>query len=323
MTSRADLLKLLSTEGYVSGEKIARGLSISRAAVHKQVQKLRGLGYAIESKRNGGYRLTARPDIVGPEELHPHLAPGCLFAGNIIYHPETTSTQIELKDRALAGAPEGTVVICDRQTSGYGRLRRNWSSPPGGLWFSLLLRPPFPPEQVPRITLAVSLSVCRALETTLKLTPRIKWPNDVFIGTRKCAGIITEMSAEVGHTNWVAVGIGLNVNNRLPVSLARSAVSLKEACGARIDRAMLCGEILNDLTRTYATLCCDGFAALKKEYNGRSLLAGRTIRVDTGFETLTGIFEHIDDDGYAWFKKTDGSIERIAAGDVSILKSQI
>ena len=157
-----DILSLLSSQQAVSGEQIASRLGISRAAVHKRILKLRKQGYSIVGRKNYGYSLISRPDLLTPEEIRVHLKPSCAMGRNIYYFPLTESTQITAKELASCGASEGSVVIAEEQSAGYGRMQRKWASPKGGIWLSLILRPVLQPDAVVHITFIMSMALCRA-----------------------------------------------------------------------------------------------------------------------------------------------------------------
>ena len=153
------------------------------------------------------------------------------------------------------------------------------------------------------------------------LKPMIKWPNDAMLGGKKFAGILTEMSAEVGKLNWVIVGMGINVNNAVPAGLESIAVSLSKAAGRKLCRAELLAVLLSDFYSLYKVFVDKGFSGFMKEYNDRSLLAGTWISIDTGNGIAEGTVDKVDSGGYLWLKTADNKHVKIMAGD--IVKSQI
>ena len=286
------------------------------------MQKLRKAGYGIDGARNTGYMLVSRPDLVTPEELKYYFKRNGVGGHSIFYFPVASSTQDEAKKIAGGDAALPAIVIAERQTGSYGRRRRQWSSPEGGLWFSLVLKPDMLPDKIPQITFAASLAVCRAVEIGLGLDPLIKWPNDVTLDGKKFAGILTEMSAEVGRLNWVVIGIGIDANNSVPPELKRTAVSLSEIAGHKICRAEFLAGVLSEFYGLYDVFLEKGFAGFEKEYNKRSLLAGAVVKVDTGDEVIEGKVQKIDADGYLWIKPAGKHPVKIIAGDMLSVKSQ-
>ena len=211
----------------LSGEKLAGDLGISRTMVWKYMRAFREDGLPVEGSARSGYRIVGPVDISlwqwaqakGKRWVQPH------------YFFSTASTQALAKAGANAGLPEGHLWMAEKQTSGRGRLDRRWDSGYGGLWISLLLRPPVPPVRVPSIAQVAAMALARAIQSQTKLEARLKWPNDVVYqtpqGRRKLAGFLTEMSAEADRTHWVIIGMGLNVNNDLPPELQEIGASLR------------------------------------------------------------------------------------------------
>lgn len=316
------LLKLLSSKGSVSGEDIARQMNVSRTAVHKQITKLRGMGYEIVGKRKQGYALISRPDIIHPEELEAQFAAAGIGELPIVYAASMASTQTRGRELADQDAAHGTVIIAEEQSGGYGRMKRVWHAPKGGLWYSQVLRPSLQPQSVLRLTLLASLCVCRTLQRLYQLDCRIKWPNDVWVNGKKLSGILTEMSAEVGRVHWVVMGIGINANNALPGELNGQAVSLKEILGQNVDRPVLLTALVAEFTAAYKEFCLTGFATFEKEYNERSLLPGSAVEISTPEGMVAGIAGPIDADGYLMVLMPNGASRRVIAGDVRVRSSQ-
>jgi BirA family transcriptional regulator, biotin operon repressor / biotin---[acetyl-CoA-carboxylase] ligase len=314
------VLEILKPNEFVSGEEIARLLKISRAGVHKQIQKLRNIGYGITGTNNSGYILLSRPDLVTPEELKYYLDKNGVSRHNIVYFPVAASTQDEAKNIAEKDIKLPAIVIAERQTGSYGRRRRQWASPEGGLWFSLVLKPDIPPERISQITFVASLAVCRAVETVFWLSPLIKWPNDVTLNGKKFSGILTEISAEVGKLNWVVIGIGINVNNVIPPKLKHIAVSLSMVAGEKINRAEFLAAVLSEFYGLYDVFIKKGFAGLQKEYNKKSLLNGANVKIDNGDSVIEGKAYKIDTEGYLWIRTAEKKLLKVIAGDIIMVK---
>jgi BirA family biotin operon repressor/biotin-[acetyl-CoA-carboxylase] ligase len=254
-----------------------------------------------------------------PEEVELHACENELLK-KIVYKEKTGSTQVLAKKIAESGEGEGILVVCEEQESGYGRLRREWKSPKGGIWFSLVLRPGISPEKASLITFAMSMAICRALKKRFNITAGIKWPNDICLGTKKLSGILTEMSAEVGRLNWVVVGVGINVNNQIPHLLRKTAVSLKAFLKKEVKRAEFLGAILDEFKTLYKGVLVNGFSVYSGEYNRLSSLNGKKISVDTGIDVISGTAQKVDNHGYLWVRKETGDMEKIVAGDITTLK---
>jgi BirA family biotin operon repressor/biotin-[acetyl-CoA-carboxylase] ligase len=305
---------------YVSGEEISRRLNVSRTAVWKHIQALKEEGYDIEGHSRRGYRLCAAPDLLLPEELCPHLTTTRL-GRCISYLTTTDSTNNEAKKLAAAGCPEGQIVVAEEQVSGRGRLARGWFSPfAKGVWFSIVLRPPFSPQEAPKCTLLAAVAVSRAIRRTTGVECGIKWPNDILFAGRKLVGILTEMSAEMDAINYIVIGIGINVNveaDDLPSELKEIAGSLTMAAGRPFSRVDVLATVLSELERLYDRTINEGFAALLAEWRQESVTLGQAVDVVGSGQKFTGVAEDIDSDG-ALLVRTDTGLERVLAGDVSI-----
>jgi BirA family biotin operon repressor/biotin-[acetyl-CoA-carboxylase] ligase len=183
---------------------------------------------------------------------------------------ETTSTNDVIEKLARDGVKEGVVVFAESQTRGRGRLGRKWMSPAHkGLWFSILLRPELSPQETTQLTVASATALRRAIQNVTGFTAEIKWPNDLLIGGKKVAGILTEMSAEVDRVRHVILGIGVDVNQdaaEFPPELRKIATSLKIEAGEEISRAELAVEILRELDFDYARICGGKFAQVADEW---------------------------------------------------------
>lgn len=321
MSVRDALLgSLESGGGVVSGASLAARLGVSRTAVWKQVALLRSQGYLIESVRGKGYKLSGRPDAVTERELDRHLGTE-LFGRRLIAVATTGSTNDLASDAARGGASEGTVVIAEAQTAGRGRLGRAWQSEPGiNLYMSVLLRPELGPAEAPRLSLLAGVAVAEALEAE-GLEVSIKWPNDILVGRRKIAGILTEMEAEADRVRAVVVGIGVNLNSTeddfLP-ELRDKATSVLIESGHRADRPAFAARLLGSFERHYRDFSRQGLAAVVADWNRRSCLDGQRVRVTQAGATVEGLCVGIDSDGALLVKQGDGESRRVVAGDVSL-----
>lgn len=233
--------------------------------------------------------------------------------------PSTNDEALRLAD---AGAPAGTAVVADSQTAGRGRAGHSWSSPPGvALYASLLLRPTLPPETVPLVTMACGVGLADAVRSATGLPARLKWPNDVLVNGRKCAGILCERS-----DGAVVCGFGLNVNTppeRLPERPIFPATSLAAEAGGgrRFDREALLSVALERIGAEVAALeAPSGAAALADTFSALDALRGRRVRVDEGAGggTTEGVDVGVAASGALLLRLPDGSIREIWAGSVSL-----
>ena len=194
--TKEEVLSLLLTAGEpVSGEHICRQLGVTRAAVWKAIDQLRQEGYTIEAAPRRGYTLTARPDRLDTAQVRGYLA-GHPWQPLVTAVERVDSTNNACKRLAAEGAPDGTAVLTGMQTAGRGRRGRTFVSPPGGLYFSLILRPHAQPEALMHLTAMVAVAAARAIERVSGVYPGIKWTNDLVLGKKKLCGILTEIGIE-------------------------------------------------------------------------------------------------------------------------------
>ena len=318
------ILRLFRTEkGYISGQYLSRELGVSRTAVWKHISALRNSGYSIEATPSRGYRLVSSPDTIDQHELRAHLD-STRVGGQLEFIQLTGSTNADAFRLAENGAIEGTVVLADSQTGGKGRRGRLWSSPAGvNLYCSVILRPAIMPHEAPQLTFLSAVAVARAIELTTRLTPEIKWPNDLLISGKKVAGLLNEMSAETDGINFVILGIGVNLNmtaDQFPQDLRHPATSLLLESGTRVDRSRFTGTMLNELDRLYTEFLAHGFGPVREEWQQRCNANGRQVLVsDSGTECTGGRFVGIDSDGAMLLRSDEGTMHRITCGDVRVI----
>jgi BirA family biotin operon repressor/biotin-[acetyl-CoA-carboxylase] ligase len=216
--------------------------------------------------------------------------------------PRVASTNTTTLTLAAEGAPHGTVVVAEEQTAGRGRLGRAWHSPAGeNLYCSILLRREFTATWLSWAPLVTGLAVLKTVHAIAGLQPSLKWPNDVFIGSRKVGGVLCE-SAGLGTSDPVlVVGIGLNVNigrERFPTELRPAATSLAAEAGRRFDRVELLVALLHELEARYAAISTGIPASLREEYGVHCSTLGRRVRVSLSQgEVVEGQAEAITEDG--------------------------
>ncbi|QEY33910.1 biotin--[acetyl-CoA-carboxylase] ligase [Caproiciproducens galactitolivorans] len=319
MNTKKEIIRILEQNSeYVSGEKISEFLHITRTAVWKNINALRNSGYSIESVTNRGYKLIARPDKITPEEIALGLKTK-LLAKRIDCYDRIDSTNEEAKRKALAGAPDGSLFVAEEQTGGKGRLGRSWTSPAGqGLWFTVLLRSSLLPSQAANITLLAGLAVCRAIQRNTGCAAMIKWPNDIVIESKKVCGILTEMAAEMDRIEYMAVGIGVNVNNEnFPEELSVKATSLRLESGSFIRRVPLLQEILFELETVLKDFPLHT-ESLLREYKSRCVSLNRRVGFIRENRKMVGVAEDISPSGELIVRCDDGTKFPISSGEVTV-----
>lgn len=316
-------------DGPCSGASLSEALGVTRAQVWKHVEALRSRGYAIEGAPGGGYRLRGLPDRLYPEEIHAGLATRWL--GREIRHFEATdSTNRVAQDLARAGAPQGLAVVAEGQTAGRGRLGRAFFSPPHtNLYVSFVLRPAVQLADAPTLILAAGLAVAESVVAVLgdSEAVEIKWPNDVLVRGRKTSGILMELSAEATRVGFLILGIGVNLNvdpGTFPQEFRRRATSLAAEVGHPVDRVAFTRHLFGTLESMLDRHAAGGFEALRADFERFFRMKGRAIRVaDPAGGELDGVAEGIAADGALLLRRAGGHLERVLAGDVTIVKEEL
>lgn len=234
------------------------------------------------------------------------------------------STNEEIKSLIVKGQPEGCVVVAREQTGGYGRQGRRWSSPQGGLYFSILLRPQahqVPPEKLPTLSLVISLAIQKAIRDHYRQTVSVKWPNDIMVGDDKLCGISLE-----AIDNAVCVGIGINVfrpkktndfpGSNIPVYIADFAENAT--------REDVLEASLSEIKDAYLLWLTDGFEPFVETYNEANMLKNKQVEaVDRNNNLLCeGIVTIVDAAGRLWLLDRDGTEHPLTSGEVHLKRGR-
>ena len=313
-TKQALLQALSAAEGgYISGQRLAETLGVSRAAVHKAAAALAAQGYALHSAPRRGYRLTGG-DPFCAEAVGSYPAP-------IYLYDSLESSNLTAKQLALTGAPHGTLVLTSHQQAGRGRMGRVFESPAGkGVYCSLLLRPDLSAADAQTVTIGAAVAVARAVKALCGLELSIKWVNDLYYQGRKVCGILTEAVTdfESGDIDFAVVGIGLNLyeaEGGYPSEIRNVAGALYEnrEAAAGLDRNRLAAEIINALLEETREL------RLPPEYIQQNLVPGREIQIVDGQDIRKAKALEICPDGRLKVQESDGSLSILAYGEVSLI----
>ena len=231
---------------------------------------------------------------------------------------DVDSTNEEARRRAQAGAQSGTLIWARRQLRGRGRRGRTWVSPPGNLYCSLLLRPRCPPAEVAKLCFVAALAVGDTLAGLLPEATRVghKWPNDVLIEGRKVAGILLESATAGDNTlEWLVIGAGVNVASH-PAQTDHHAATSLAAEGLEVAVPALLGAYVGKLDGWLERWRGEGFAPVREAWLDRAEGLGGPLEVRLSGETLRGTFAGIDDSGTLALVQADGSLRKVAAGEV-------
>lgn len=246
------------------------------------------------------------------------------WIGKEIIHKEITgSTNLDIKELAMNGAEEGTVVQADMQTAGRGRRGRSWVSEKGAsLLFSLLLRPDIAPDKASQITLLMALAVTKVLRESYGIAAMIKWPNDIVINGKKVCGILTEMYPDMDGKYYIIVGCGINVGQKVvPVELQEIATSLflEDDGNFVMETDKLLQDVLTEFEQYYKRfLASESLAEFANQYNAWLISREKEVRVLDPKGEFTGISKGINDKGELLVELPDGEMTLVYAGEVSV-----
>jgi BirA family transcriptional regulator, biotin operon repressor / biotin---[acetyl-CoA-carboxylase] ligase len=254
-----------------------------------------------------------------------------IIGSTILHYDEVTSTNDLARARAEEGEAEGLVISAERQTAGRGRMGRSWTVPPrSSIQISVLLRPALPPLSASGIVQMACLAAGAALREAAAQAERdrpgivaLKWPNDVLLNGKKCAGILVETSVENERLKYVIVGLGINVNYTMQEypSLAGFATTLADELGHVVDRTALLDSLLNKLDDYYYRFCSGkaGEALVFHEWRSQMATLGQTVQIATPSGIEEGIAIDVGEDGALLLRRQNDLI-KIYSGDVTVLK---
>jgi len=232
------------------------------------------------------------------------------IATTILRLETSASTQADARRLVAAGNGDGLAVIAAEQRAGRGRFGREWLSPPGNLYLSLVLKPPQPLSFWPQFTMLAALAVAFALETVPAGLVGLKWPNDVLLADRKVAGILAEVEGE-----YLILGIGVNVNAPL-VERAADATSIRAVTGMPAELSSITKIIIEKIDAGFGRALHG--AHFDRSWAARLVTLGRHVCVQTGQGRVEGRAENVTREGGLVVRQSDGSRETFFAGDVSI-----
>lgn len=311
------ILEQLLMRGAVCGQALGEELGVTRAAIFKQIEQLRAMGFEIDAGR-AGYRLMSCPDCLMTPMIRLRLKTE--WAGReVLYFDELDSTNRKARELAAQGAKTGTLVIANEQTGGRGRRGRSWVSPRGeSVLMSLILRPQTHPSKVAKLSLLTALAAEEAIRDVTGLEAKIKWPNDVVVSGRKVCGMLLEMTADEQCVHDVVAGVGINVHQKeFPDDIKDTATSLEILCGRFIRRSDVVCAFLKRFEE-FGELAQKDEEAVMRLYRERSATLGQTVRVISLSGEFTGTAVDLTDEGTLIVRDDEGALREVLAADVSV-----
>jgi len=322
------LLKILNfleshESEYLSGQDLSDVLKISRVAVWKHIEKIRSLGYRIDSKQKRGYKFVNRTEKLLPWEITKKIK--SKFIGRRIYYfDEIDSTQNYALQISNNTNENGAIIIAEKQTHGKGRLNRKWYSPEGGIWLSVIIHPELQISDATIIPLAASLALCESIKKVHKIKTNVKWPNDITIDDKKVAGMLIDTSIQGNKVENLVLGIGINfavniqqIEKRLKKSTNFYGVTSLFPEKNSPSKIELLVQFLLELEKVINSLIKGKNAQIIRDWSKHTNMFGKAISVNTGNGKISGIAKKIDSDG-ALIIKTGTKNRRIFVGDVTL-----
>ena len=235
---------------------------------------------------------------------------------NLFYYPTVSSTMGIARKAASENASEGTIIIAEEQTAGRGRLGRSWINPQGVIAMSVILRPKM--SQLLGLTMVASLATSLGIERATGIKSTIKWPNDVLIDGKKVSGILSESALRGESVDWAIIGIGINVNfdPKAYPEIADSATSLSDKLGKEVSQLEVLLGLLHEMERFYLALRRG--EPIHEEWQTKLETLGKTVQVKSGDYVEQGYAESVDSDGSLLLRRSDGSLARFIAGEVTM-----
>lgn len=307
---------------YFELARLMSRLSLQRVDLDEAISLLASWDYKLRLRKRKGVCFISAPDSLTDIEIQHHVRTKKI--GRIVHAYNSLKSTNDLAAKmAESGSPEGTLVVAETQTRGRGRLGRVWYSPPGtGIYLSIILRPAFSPESAPGLSVMTALALAETINSYCPGETHLKWPNDVLIGRRKTAGILTELSADRGKINHVIVGVGINVNQgvgHFPEEIRAHATSVRRATKRKVRRVELLVAFLKQFEKEYAAYKKERLNKARPRLKKFSSLLGKEVTVRSGRTRTNGLATDIDANGRLILETKTGRVT-ISAGEVTIVK---
>lgn len=247
------------------------------------------------------------------------------YIGKDIYiFNEVMSTNTIAKFLSMNGVGNGAVVISEKQTKARGRSGKNWESPLGGVWLSIILNPNVNHSKIPLITLATGVAVENTLKRIGVKNAEIKWPNDILIHGKKVCGILTEAITSFNTIESVIIGVGIDANisiENFPEELQENMTTLNDEIGEKVDKNLLIKLFLEEFEKISEQFINEEYETILKEWRKNSYTIGKIVEVHEPFsKPYDGYVLGISRDGSLVVEKIDGTLEKVISGECIIKK---
>ena len=312
-----ELIEVLASGDWLSGEAVGEHLGVSRAAVWKKLQGLEQFGLQLEAAKGKGYRLQEPVSLLKEELLVEQLEQRQLAYG-LAVHSSLDSTNAEIL-RQLESNAEPMVVLAEMQTAGRGRRGRSWLSPfAKNVYFSMLRSFQTGVASLDGLSLVVGLALIDVLKSFGLEDAKLKWPNDVLVGNKKLAGILLELSGDPTGLCHVIIGIGVNVNMKnAGGGIDQPWVAMSQLLDLTVDRNALVVEMVVALEDRLKRFESEGFSAFVDEWNACDAFSEKDVVVTLGEQRILGLAQGVTDKGELLLK-TDTGVRVFNGGEVSL-----
>ncbi|MBL0710650.1 MAG: bifunctional biotin--[acetyl-CoA-carboxylase] ligase/biotin operon repressor BirA [Colwellia sp.] len=320
---REYLIKALSKGDFVSGQELGDKLDMSRSAISKHIKALMVMGLDIFSVIGKGYKLAQPIDLLKKDEIVKLLAEeglGC----DIEVHNLIDSTNSYLMRRLPNQVTQGQVCLAEYQSAGRGRRGRQWISPFGSqIYLSIYWQLEQGLSAAMGLSLVAALAVSDAIYSLTNIEVQLKWPNDIYLGGVKLAGILIDLEGQAIEPSHSVIGIGLNLN--MPAQAAEQIdqkwTDLQSHSHKKIDRNALSAQLIHHLLKRLKQHQCDGLTAMIDEWHVRDFYLNKRVKLLTGNNITRGICRGVNNQG-ALMLEIDGQVKPIYGGEVSLRGDQ-
>jgi len=296
-----------------NGAELAEELGITRAAVWKRMEVLRSMGLDVGGTAGDGYRLPRPIELLDAGRIRERLKCREVTVETAGAVDSTNARLIE------AGSPHATALVAELQTAGRGRRGRGWLSPPGsGLYLSLGWRFESGLAGLAPLSLVVGMTVAQAIVHISAVAVRVKWPNDLFVGSAKLGGCLVEISGAAEGPCRAVAGVGINLHHSGAAETIDQPWTSLSDHGPVPGRNALAAKLIDGLASALARFDREGFEPFLAQWGEVDALAGRRVRILRDRQPeLTGIADGIDRQGRLLLSGRDGTLA-VSSGEVSV-----
>jgi len=312
------LVTLLADGEFHSGEQLGEVLGMSRAAINKHIQTLKGWGLDVYTVTGKGYSLPTPIQLLDEKKIISHLK-----QSNLAVIPVIDSTNQYLLER-MNELPSGYACIAEYQQAGRGRRGRKWFSPFGSnLYMSIYWRLEQGPAAAMGLSLVVGIIMAEVIQSLGAPDVRVKWPNDIYLNDRKLAGILVELTGKTGDAAQIVMGAGVNLVMRTEsaTEINQGWINLQEA-GVNIDRNVLAAQMINSLREALPIFERDGLASFISRWEALDNFINRPVKLLIGDREVHGIARGIDKQGGLLLEQ-DGDIKSWVGGEISLRPNDV